>query len=184
MSGILNQSSLGKFCKRVIDSEQVVGIKRLHLIRQKYVGKKIIFATGCFDIIHSGHSIFFEQLRQIAGEKGLVVIGLGRDTTIAKLKRDPINCENNRAYSLAAQREVDIVVLNDKKIGKGKVDFLRVMEILRPDIFVLNDDDSAIEIKRALCLELKVDFITVPRVIPTFLQMTSTTDIMNKIRSS
>jgi len=83
---------LGKYKNHIFDSETSYGISGIKNIRQKNPREIIVFATGCFDIAHSGHPLFIEQMRR-EGEKlamknqsVLVVIGLGKDSVIKKLK--------------------------------------------------------------------------------------------------
>jgi cytidyltransferase-like protein len=168
---------LGKWRNLIFESSNASQIRYL-------IGnKRIAFCTGCFDILHSGHSIFFEQCR-LQGD--VVVVGVGRDSTIRALKGvdKPVNPEMNRAYSLAVQKDVDFVVLDDNQIGPGKIDFSQSIRELRPDVFVLNDDDSGIDEKRHLCEELGIELVLVKREIPKFLRPTSTSEIIKKIKSS
>ncbi len=75
----------------------------------------------------------------------VLIVGVGRDSTLQTLKGPgrPVNPEMNRVYLVAALQDVDYAVLNDTTIGK-KVDFKEVLSELKPDVFVLNDDDSSI----------------------------------------
>jgi glycerol-3-phosphate cytidylyltransferase len=143
--------------------------------------KRIVFCTGCFDVLHSGHAIFFEQ----CGEYGdVLVVGLGRDSTIETLKGEgrPINPEMNRAYLLAGLKAVDFVIFDDKEIGEGKIDFFGVISQLKPNVFVLNDDDSGIEEKKKLCESMGIKLVLVKRDVPPFLKKTSTTGIVTRIK--
>ncbi len=145
--------------------------------------KKIVFATGCYDILQSGHAVFFNQCKAYGD---LLVVGVGKDETLRQLKGPgrPVNPENNRLYLVAAMEDVDFAVLNDDEIGEGKIDFKQVMTELRPDIFILNEDDSSVEPKQKLCdaLGIKIEFV--PREVPEELMPTSTTNIINKINYS
>ena len=55
---------------------------------------------------------------------------------------------------------------------------------LRPDIFIVNDDDSSIKPKQEICdrLGVKIEFVT--REVPMELMPTSTSNIINKINYS
>lgn len=169
--------ALGKWKKYIFSSNQAPKIR-------KQVGNKsIVFCTGCFDVLQSGHSIFFEQCKQ---NGDIVVVGVGRDSTISKLKGRgrPVNAEYNRAYLLASFKDVDYVILNDAEIDSGKIDFNTVIRNLKPNIFVLNDDDSGISEKQKLCNELGIKLVLVKREVPDFLEPTSTTKIIKKIFGS
>jgi D-glycero-alpha-D-manno-heptose-7-phosphate kinase len=95
-----------------------------------------------------------------------------------------VNPEINRLYLVAAFQEVDFVVLNDDEIGEGKIDFYEKITLLKPDVFVVNDDDNAIPSKKALCEEHGIEFALVPRVVPEELIPTSTSKIIHKINFS
>ncbi len=129
---------------KVIDSQ---GLKRL---RENSADKKIAYCSGCYDILQSGHAVFFSQCKEFCD---LLVVGVGRDDVISILKGPgrPINPENNRLYLVAAMEDVDFAVLNDEKIHGTKIDFKAILERLKPDYFILNDDDGGIEEKTKLC---------------------------------
>ncbi len=162
---------------------KVLQINDLAELKKSNPDKKIVFATGCYDILQSGHAVFFNQCKAYGD---LLVVGVGKDETLRQLKGPgrPVNPENNRLYLVAAMEDVDFAVLNDDEIGEGKIDFKQVMTELRPDIFILNDDDSSVEPKQKLCdaLGIKIEFV--PREVPEELMPTSTTNIINKINYS
>lgn len=160
--------------------EKVVSVDQLAALRERLQERTIVFCTGCYDILQSGHAVFFNQCQQFGD---VVVVGVGRDQTLEALKGPgrPVNPENNRIYLIAALQDVDYAVLNDFEIGEGKIDFKEVMTQLRPDVFVLNEDDSAIEPKKELCDRLGVKMAFVNREVPPELHPTSTTNIINKI---
>jgi cytidyltransferase-like protein len=162
-------------------SEKVLDKDKLSGIRNDYPAKTIVFCTGCFDIIQSGHAVFFNQCKQFGD---LLVVGVGRDNVISELKGPgrPVNPENNRVHLIAAFQEVDFATLNDREISKGKIDFRGIMETLKPDVFVLNDDDSGIEDKRELCERTGTRMEFVRREVPEVLVPTSSSRIIDKIQ--
>jgi cytidyltransferase-like protein len=159
---------------------KVLTYENLDRLRKEHPDQKIVFCTGCYDILQSGHAVFFNQCKAYGD---LLVVGVGRDSTLTRLKGPgrPVNPESNRVHLVAALQDVDYAVLNDHEIGEGKVDFAGVMTRLRPDVFILNRDDSAIELKQKLCDRLGVTIQFVEREVPTELMPTSTTHIINKI---
>jgi len=46
------------------------------------MGKKKVFVSGCYDMLHSGHVAFFEE----AASYGDLYVGIGSDRTINELK--------------------------------------------------------------------------------------------------
>ena len=159
---------------------KIVREENLVEIRQKNSGKKIVFCTGCYDILQSGHAVFFNQCKQFGD---ILVVGVGCDSVIQQLKGPgrPVNPEMNRMVLVAAMHDVNYATLNGPSIEEGKIDFRSVMENLRPDVFVINDDDSSILQKRALCNKLGVQLELVKRIVPHELEPTSTTRIIDKI---
>ena len=122
----------------------------LRSIRSRHPDKKIIFCSGCYDILQSGHAVFFNQCKEFGD---ILVVGIGRDSIISKLKgpERPVNPENNRLYLVAAMHDVDYAVLNSTDLLPGKIDHAPILENLRPDIYVLNNDDSDIAQKTPIC---------------------------------
>jgi cytidyltransferase-like protein len=162
---------------------KVLTEENLSEIRKTYPQKKIAFCTGCYDILQSGHAVFFNQCKELAD---LLVVGIGRDSVITKLKGPgrPVNPEFNRLYLVAAMHDVDFAVLNGEEIKPGKIDFENIIEKLRPDIFVLNNDDSGLEFKQELCNRFGVKIKFVSRIVPEELEATSTSRIIDKINFS
>ncbi len=154
--------------------------ENLENTRKRFQDKKIVFCSGCYDILQSGHAVFFNQCKAFGD---ILIVGVGRDSVIEKLKGPsrPVNPENNRLYLVAAMHDVDYAVLNDPEIREGKIDFGSIIEKLKPDYFVLNDDDSAIEEKTTLCNSVGTKIKYVSRVVPPELEATSTTRIIDKI---
>lgn len=159
---------------------KVLPESKLSELRKMHADKKIVFCTGCYDILQSGHAVFFSQCKELGD---ILVVGVGRDGVISQLKGPgrPVNPENNRVYLVAALHEVDYAVLNGVEIKPGKIDFENIIEKLRPDYFVLNDDDSGVAAKKEICDRLGVEIKYVSRIVPAELEPTSTTRIIDKI---
>jgi cytidyltransferase-like protein len=162
-------------------SDKVLSRDELRGIREKHPGQKIVFCTGCYDILQSGHAVFFNQCRQ---EGDILLVGIGRDPIVTLLKGPgrPVNPENNRLYLVAAFQDVDYVTLNDDNIAYGRIDFKETLHALRPDVFVLNQDDPEIDLKKTLCEETGTKLVLVGREVPEILEPTSTTRIIDKIQ--
>lgn len=150
-------------------------------VRGKHKDEVIVTCSGCFDVLQTGHPVFFNQCK---GFGDVLVVSVGSDAVIRKLKgpERPINPEVNRVHMVAAFEDVDYAVLGAQEVGEDKIDFKDMLENLRPDIFILNDDDSAIEPKRALCESLSVELRLVKREVPDYLEPTSTTQVVEHIK--
>ena len=111
------------------------------------IRRKKVFVSGCFDMLHSGHVAFLQE----AAGFGDLYIGLGSDKTIKELKgRDTVYSDEERAYMLSALKCVHKVAVNR---GSGLMDFEEDMRILKPDIFIVNEDGHSPE-KEELCKQL------------------------------
>ncbi len=159
---------------------KILAIDSLENFRNDNSDKCIVFCTGCYDILQSGHAVFFNQCKEFGD---ILIVGVGRDSVIEKLKGPsrPVNPENNRLYLVAALQDVDFALLNDTVIEEGKIDFHRIIASLKPDVFVINDDDSALKYKRKLCDKYGTRIEFVSRIVPPELEPTSTSRIIDKI---
>jgi len=100
------------------------------------MGKKKVFVSGCFDMLHSGHIAFLNE----ASKHGDVYVGLGADETVYGLKgRYPVNNQNERKYILESLKSVKEVWINS---GSGLMDFTQEIMKLNPDIFIVNEDGN------------------------------------------
>ena len=67
-------------------------------------------------------------------------MGLGSDDVVAQLKgRIPVNNQDERKYMIEALACVKKCFINS---GSGIMDFLKEIEIVKPDIFVVNEDET------------------------------------------
>ena len=132
--------------------------------------KKKVFVSGCFDMLHSGHIAFLQE----AAGYGDLYIGLGSDKTIKELKgRETINSEEERVYILNALSCVHKATVNR---GSGLIDFLEDMKILKPDIFIVNEDGHSPE-KVELCKDLGIEYKVLKRIPHANLPARSTTSL-------
>ncbi len=160
--------------------KKITDHNRLEALRKKHIHQKIAFCTGCYDIIQTGHAVFFNQCKSYCD---ILVVGIGRDETIRTLKGPgrPVNPERNRLYLIAAMQDVNYALLNDSTIGEGKIDFKKILKNLKPDVFIINKDDNALDIKKKLCADLGIQVQSVTRETLPELEATSTTSIIEKI---
>lgn len=96
-------------------------------------GTQVVFTNGIFDLIHIGHLRYLEQARALGD---LLIIGLNSDASTRQLKgpQRPLVTEVERAALLLGLRAVDYVTIFDDLTAE------RVVDILRPDIYVKGGD--------------------------------------------
>ena len=109
---------------------------REKLTDYKRRGRRIVFANGCFDILHVGHIRYLQGARR---EGDVLVVGVNADSSVCHLKGPgrPILDENARAQLVAALRCVDHVVL----FAEPNVEIL--LEELRPEVHAKGTDYAA-----------------------------------------
>jgi len=84
----------------------------LKQILRKDLGKKIVFANGCFDVLHVGHVRYLNEAKALGD---VLVVGLNSDSSVRKLKGDgrPILDQEARSTILSALQSVDHIVIFD-----------------------------------------------------------------------
>jgi rfaE bifunctional protein nucleotidyltransferase chain/domain len=115
----------------VIPREEVRALgERLH-----QEGLRVVFANGCFDILHVGHVRYLEQAKECGD---VLVVGVNSDRGVAALKGDgrPIIDERGRAELVGALESVDYVVIFDGLTAA------EILLELRPDIHCKGTDYS------------------------------------------
>jgi rfaE bifunctional protein nucleotidyltransferase chain/domain len=95
--------------------------------------KRIVFANGCFDILHVGHIRYLEGAR---AEGDALIVAVNADISVCGLKGPgrPILDERARALLVAALRSVDYVVI----FAEPNVESL--LEEIRPDVHAKGTD--------------------------------------------
>lgn len=161
-----------------MENKKIIKLDDLAETRKNH--NKIVFCSGCFDVLHSGHVYFFKQCREFGD---ILVVDVGSDKVIRKLKGSerPLNSQDNRIYLVSALEDVDYAIIGGEEVNENKIDFKEILERLKPDVFVLNDDDFGIKAKKALCDELGIEFKLVSRVVPKELKPMSSTKIIDEI---
>jgi FAD synthetase len=103
--------------------------------------RKVVLASGVFDLLHLGHVRFLEEAKKSGGEKTRLVVIVARDTTVEKTKgRKPIMSEDQRCALVKSLKVVDDVVLGYERFHIGEV-----IEKIKPDIIALGYDQAGIE---------------------------------------
>lgn len=106
-------------------------LSRVLEARQK--GAKIVFANGCFDVLHVGHIRYLQGARALGD---LLVVGINSDRQVAVLKGPgrPIMAETERAEMVASIAAVDLVTIFDEPTVEN------LLLALRPDIHAKGTD--------------------------------------------
>ena len=133
---------------------------------------KMVFVSGCFDMLHSGHVQFFQQA---AAYGDSLTVALGSDVTITRLKgRPPVNNEAERLFMVENCKCVTEAFVSR---GTGYLDFEPELRRIRPHVFVVNTDGGDRLSKQKLCAELGIEYVVLNRVPKEGLVARSTTDL-------
>ena len=117
---------------RVLCWEEAARIR--HLLQGE--SKTVVFTNGLFDLLHVGHLRYLRQARALGD---VLIVGLNSDSSAREFKgpTHPIVPLNERAELLSALEPVDYVVVFDEPTAE------RLVDLLRPDIFVKGGDYAA-----------------------------------------
>ena len=104
-----------------------------------------VMATGTFDLLHMGHVYFLKEAKKL-GDKLVVVVAT--DSTVRRLKHEPINPETTRLNLIKQLKIVDEAYLGHEN------DIYEIVEEIKPDIIALgydqihNEKDIQSELKK------------------------------------
>ena len=123
------QSHLNIIKKKILDKNAL----EHQLTRWRFLGKKIVFTNGCFDILHLGH---VDYLSKAADLGDILIVGVNSDASTKVLKGPgrPINDEVQRTTLLASLHFTDGIVLFDESTP------LELIKMIRPDVLVKGSD--------------------------------------------
>lgn len=139
--------------------------------------KKKVFVSGCYDLLHSGHIEFFKQ----AAEYGDLYVGIGSDKTIEAYKgHKTMYPEEERLFMVKAVRYVKEAYINR---GSGVLDFLPTLDIVKPDILLVNADGGSDD-KRKICEQRGMEYVVLERTPHEGLQARSSSGIKNSLKQS
>ena len=129
-----------------------------------------VFVSGCYDLLHSGHVEFFRQ----AAEYGDLYVGIGSDKTILNYKNHKtVYSEQERLFMVKSIKYVRDAYINS---GDGILDFIPTLDIVKPDILVVNSDGGS-DSKRRLCEERGIEYVVLERDPHEGLQARSSTEL-------
>jgi FAD synthetase len=100
--------------------------------------RKIVLASGVFDLLHLGHVKYLEEAKKAGGRNAELIVIVARDGTVEKRKgKKPIMPENQRRALVESLKVVDEAIL-----GYEEFDIGRVIGKIKPDIIVVGYDQE------------------------------------------
>jgi len=103
--------------------------------------RKIVLASGNFDLLHLGHVRYLEEAKRAGGENAELIVIVARDSTVEKRKgKKPVMSENQRRSLVEALKVVDEAIL-----GYEELDINKVLEKIKPDVIAVGHDQDDME---------------------------------------
>lgn len=90
-----------------------------------------VMATGTFDLLHLGHIYYLKEAKKL-GDYLIVVVAT--DTTVRRLKHEPINNEQIRLNLIKELKMVDEAYLGHED------DMYKIVKEVKPDVIALGFD--------------------------------------------
>jgi rfaE bifunctional protein nucleotidyltransferase chain/domain len=148
----------------------------------RFLGKKIVFTNGCFDILHLGHIDYLAKASDLGDE---LYIGLNSDESVRRQGKSasrPLQDEQSRAMILASLHFVSGVILFNEDTPEG------LIRLVNPDVLVKGADYDATVTDRSDkrfivgsdIVKKAGGMVTTIELLPGY----STTSIEQKIKSS
>ncbi|MGH9558774.1 MAG: HAD-IIIA family hydrolase [Bryobacteraceae bacterium] len=109
-------------------------------------GLSVGFTCGAFDLLHAGHADYLDRARSLCGR---LIVAVNSDESVRSYKdaSRPIIAEADRMRLVAALSSVDAVILmQDRRPA-------RLIEVLKPDLYVKGGDYEAAGLRSAPLVE-------------------------------
>lgn len=119
----------------ILSKAKVLSAKKLDKIveEQKALGRRIVFANGCFDVLHVGHIRYLTEARSM-GDILIVAVNDDLSARMLKGKERPWMSEADRLEILASLSCVDYLVLFSDR------DVSRLLRLYKPHVHAKGTD--------------------------------------------
>ncbi|MBN1441774.1 MAG: adenylyltransferase/cytidyltransferase family protein [Planctomycetes bacterium] len=106
-------------------------LPRIEKLRRQ--GKTIVFANGCFELLHVGHVRYLEAAKALGD---VLILAVNTDASMLRIKPDrrPVNTDYERFEILAAFAAVDFIVPLEEDTP------VSLLELFRPHIHTKGTD--------------------------------------------
>ncbi|MBS7659539.1 MAG: adenylyltransferase/cytidyltransferase family protein [Candidatus Bathyarchaeia archaeon] len=103
--------------------------------------RKVVLASGVFDLLHLGHVKYLEEAKKAGGENAKLIVIVARDSTVERRKgAKPVMPESQRRTLVESLKVVDEAILGFEDFNMEKV-----IEKIKPDIIAIGHDQNGIE---------------------------------------
>ena len=143
--------------------------------------KRVVLASGTFDLLHLGHVKYLEEAKKAGGKNAELIVIVARDSTVEKRKgKKTVMPEDQRRSLVESLKVVDEAIL-------GFEDFSidNVVEKIRPDVIAVGHDQDGIEreVRKAIAeKKFNIEVVRIGRFGKK--ELDSSSKIMRKIIES
>ncbi|MCW4001668.1 MAG: FAD synthase [Candidatus Bathyarchaeota archaeon] len=103
--------------------------------------KKVVLASGTFDLLHFGHVKYLEEAKEAGGKNADLIVIVARDSTVKKRKgKKPVMPEDHRRSLVESLK-----VVNEAILGFEDFSIDKVIEKIGPDVIAVGHDQEGIE---------------------------------------
>ncbi|MBI2008060.1 adenylyltransferase/cytidyltransferase family protein [Candidatus Amesbacteria bacterium] len=107
-------------------------------------GKKVIFTSGCFDILHIGHVKFLQKAKKWGGSNSVLLVGIEPDNYVKERKgvERPFFTQINRLQIVSSLASVDFAIKLD--YSSTEREFIFRHKKLKPSVVVAGSSEDEI----------------------------------------
>ncbi len=134
-------------------------------------GRKKVVVTGCYDLFHSGHVRFFEEVSGLGDL--FVVVGHDENLRLLKGPGHPLFKAEERRYVAGSIRYVKQALVSS---GRGWMDAEPEIAKIKPDMYAVNEDGDKPE-KREFCRKHGIQYVVLRRLPKEGLSPRTSTDL-------
>jgi FAD synthetase len=103
--------------------------------------RRVVVASGTFDLLHLGHVRFLEEAKRAGGKDAELIVIVARDSTVkARKGKTPVMPEDQRRALVESLKVVDEAIL-----GLEDFSIEKVIEKIEPDVIAVGHDQDGIE---------------------------------------
>ncbi len=122
--------------------------------------KRVVLASGTFDLLHLGHVRFLEEAKKAGGKDAELVVIVARDSTVkARKGKKPVMPEDQRRALVESLKVVDEAIL-----GLDDFSIDNVIEKIKPDVIAVGHDQDGIEKEVLKAIEKKKLAVEVAKI--------------------
>jgi FAD synthetase len=122
--------------------------------------RRVVVASGTFDLLHLGHVRFLEEAKKAGGKDAELIVIVARDSTVkARKGKTPVMPEDQRRALVESLKVVDEAIL-----GLEYFSIKEVIEKIKPNVIAVGYDQDGIEKEVLKAIEEKKFNIQVAKI--------------------